>query len=97
MLLFIAEFDGEAEKVCPRGALRRTLQKADAMGFDVFAALEYEFFMFNETPHSAREKGFRNLETITPDWFGYSMIRNSVHSGLYQDILQMSEQMDFPN
>ncbi|WP_237583406.1 glutamine synthetase family protein [Photobacterium halotolerans] len=96
MLLFIAEFTDEAEKVCPRGTLRKVLQKASDMGFDVFAALEYEFFVFNETPHSAREKGFRNLETITPDWFGYSMIRNSVHSGLYEAILGMSEQMDFP-
>lgn len=60
------------------------------------AALEYEFFLFNETPHSIREKNFRNLETVTPDWFGYSMIRNSVHSDLYQDILSMAETMDFP-
>ncbi len=96
MLLFIAEFTGEAETVCPRGALRRVLKKFDELGFDAFAALEYEFFVFNETPKSVREKGFRNLDPITPDWFGYSMIRNSVHSGLYQKLLDMSEEMDFP-
>ncbi|PKG56173.1 glutamine synthetase family protein [Shewanella sp. GutDb-MelDb] len=96
MLLFIAEFAGEAEAVCPRGTLRRVIEKAESMGFNPFAALEYEFFLFNETPKSIREKNFRNLETITPDWFGYSMIRNSVHSDLYQAILSMSETMDFP-
>ena len=96
MLLFIAEFAEEAEAVCPRGTLRRVIEKADSMGFNAFAALEYEFFLFNETPKSIREKNFRNLETITPDWFGYSMIRNSVHADLYQDILSMSETMDFP-
>ncbi|MBW8183942.1 glutamine synthetase family protein [Shewanella nanhaiensis] len=96
MLLFIAEFAEEAEAVCPRGTLRRVIEKADSMGFNAFAALEYEFFLFNETPHSIRKKNFRDLETITPDWFGYSMIRNSAHSDLYQDILSMAEIMDFP-
>jgi len=96
MLLFIAEFAKEAEPLCPRGVLRRVIEKADKMGFLAMAALEYEFFLFNETPHSIREKNFRNLETVTPDWFGYSMIRNSVHSDLYQAILSMAETMDFP-
>lgn len=96
MLLFIAEFEGDAEAVCPRATLRRVLEKAATMGFDAYAALEYEFFLFDETPHSAREKGFRNLRTITPDWFGYSMIRNSTYSGLYKAILAMGESMDFP-
>lgn len=96
MVLFIAEFTGDAEAVCPRATLRRVLEKAEAMGFDAYAALEYEFFIFDETPHSAREKGFRNMKTITPDWFGYSMIRNSTYSGLYKAILAMGEAMDFP-
>ncbi|KXF80952.1 glutamine synthetase family protein [Enterovibrio coralii] len=96
MVLFIAEFEGEAESVCPRATLRRVLDKAADMGFDAFAAFEYEFFIFDETPHSAREKGFRNLKNITPDWFGYSMIRNSTYSGLYKAILNMGETMDFP-
>ncbi|PSW20620.1 glutamine synthetase [Photobacterium sanctipauli] len=96
MLLFIAEFDQEAETVCPRGTLRKVLKKAEAMGFIANAAFEYEFFLFKETPHSVREKGFRNLEPITPDWFGYSMIRNSTYSELYKSILKMAETMDFP-
>ena len=95
-LLFISEFVDEAEKVCPRGALRKVIEKGKAMGFDAFAALEYEFFMFDETPDSIREKGFRNLKPITPDFFGYSVIRNSVHSELYQQIMGMGELMDFP-
>lgn len=96
MLLFLAEFCGEAETVCPRGLLRRVLKQAEDLGFKVSAALEYEFFLFNETPHSAREKGFRNLESFTPDWFGYSVIRNSVHSDLYESMLAMGETMNFP-
>ncbi|MCL6269150.1 glutamine synthetase [Sansalvadorimonas sp. 2012CJ34-2] len=96
MLLFMAEFDKQAEAVCPRGTLRRVIEKCNELGFEPYAALEYEFFLFNETPKSAREKGFRDLEPITPDWFGYSIIRNSVHSDLYHQILAMGETMDFP-
>ena len=82
MLLFLAEFDQQAEAVCPRGTLRRVIQRCQDMGFEPYAALEYEFFMFDETPDSARAKGFRDLKPFTPDWFGYSMIRNSVHAEL---------------
>lgn len=96
MLLFIAEFTDQAAEVCPRNLLRKIIQRAHKMGFDAFAALEYEFFVFQETPHSAREKGFRNLVPLSPDWFGYSVLRNSVHSDLYAQILEMAEKMDFP-
>ncbi len=96
MLLFLCEFDGEAAKICPRNVLARVLQKADDLGFDAFAAFEYEFFLFDETPHSARAKHYRNLQPITPGFFGYSMLRNSVHAELHQQLLQLGEQMDFP-
>ena len=96
MLLFLGEFSEQAEAVCPRGTLRKVLDKASDMGFDVYAALEYEFFIFEETPDSVREKHYKDLKPMTPGWFGYSMIRNSTHADLYHQILNMSEQMDFP-
>jgi len=96
MLLFLCEFAGEAADICPRNVLHRILARADEMGLDAFAAFEYEFFLFNETPDSVRDKGFRNLQPITPGYFGYSMLRNSVHSELYRSLLELSLQMDFP-
>jgi len=96
MLLFISEFENKAAEVCSRILLHRVIKKAESMGFDAFAALEYEFFMFKETPESAREKGYKNLETLSSDMFGYSVLRSSVHSDLYEQILAMSEKMDFP-
>lgn len=96
MLLFLGEFAEQAEAVCPRNTLLRVIQRCQAMGFDPLAALEYEFFLFDETPHSVRNKGFRNLKPLTPDWFGYSTIRNSVHAELYHEILDLGQRMDFP-
>jgi glutamine synthetase len=66
------------------------------MGYTAHAAFEYEFFLFNETPHSVRQKNYQNLQPITPGFFGYSMLRNSVHAELYQELLDMGEAMGFP-
>ena len=40
MLLFIAEFAGDAEKLCPRGLLRRIVSRATDMGLDATVAFE---------------------------------------------------------
>lgn len=92
---FLGEFVGRAEEVCPRGCLRRVVEKAKDMGFEPFSAFEYEFFLFKETPDSVRQKGYRNLTPWTPGNFGYSVLRNSVHAGFYHDLLDMCQEMNF--
>ncbi|OZI21067.1 glutamine synthetase [Bordetella genomosp. 9] len=96
MLLFLADFTGPAAEVCPRQLLQRVIQRAEDMGYDAYAALEYEFFMFQETPQSAREKGYRDLRTWTPGNFGYSMLRSTVNSDFYRQLLELSECMNMP-
>jgi len=96
MLFFLGEFTGEAEKVCPRGLLRRVLDRGRRMGYELLAGFEYEFFVFEETPDSVRAKHYRDLKPIAPDFFGYSVIRNSVWSELYRDLLDSCQQLDLP-
>ena len=93
--LFLCEFEDKWEDVCPRGVLRSVLKRADAMGFKVSAAAEFEFFLFEETPHSVRDKGYKNLKNITPGFFGYSMLRSSVHADFYRDLLDLGRTMNF--
>ena len=95
-VLFLGEFVGEAKEYCPRGILKSTLKLAQEMGFQARAALEYEFFLFDETPDSIREKGYQNLKPITPGNFGYSVLRNSTHAPLYQELFELCRTMDFP-
>ena len=95
MLFFLGEFSAEAESICPRATLRRVLEKAKTMGLEIFSGFEYEFFVFNETANSIREKNYQNMEPLTPSNFGYSMIRNSVQSDIYQSVLKLAEDMDF--
>lgn len=96
MLLFLAEFSGKGTAICPRATLQRVLNKAKAMGLEVFCGFEYEFFVFNESPQSVREKQYRHLQTMSPAEFGYSIIRNSAESPTYQNLLALAEEMDFP-
>lgn len=96
MLLFLGEFDQRAETVCPRNLLSRIVTRAKTMGYAAEAACEFEFFLFNETPDSVRKKGFHNLDSITPGFFGYSMLRNSVYSEFYDELLSTCNGMRFP-
>ncbi|HEU4600531.1 MAG TPA: hypothetical protein VFS24_01115, partial [Steroidobacteraceae bacterium] len=94
-LLFLSEFAGNAEAVCPRAVLRRVLDRARSRGFEVYAGFEYEVFFFDETPQSIREKNYRDLKPMAPGWFGYSVIRNSAASDFYRELLSTCDTMDF--
>ena len=87
---FVLDFvnaDGSPYEPSPRQLLRRVAARARAMGFLPRFGSEYEYFVFRETPQSLREKGFRNLETLTPGMFGYSWLRSSANSGLVHAII----------
>lgn len=86
MPLILGEFAGAAEAICPRAMLRRVLDRADCLGFKVKAAAEFEFFLFEETPQSVRDKGYRHLRPITPGNFGYSMLRSGTHADFYHEL-----------
>ncbi len=94
MLFFIGEFDGLHEAVCPRATLRRILNRADIMGFRILAGFEYEFFVFHESPGSIRDKNYKSLNKMQPGYFGYSVVRNTVESDFYRDLLDGCNLMD---
>jgi glutamine synthetase len=96
MLLFLGEFAGHAEAVCPRATLRRVLARGEKLGLSASAAAEFEFFVFSETPDSVREKGYQNLKSLTPGYFGYSILRSSVHTEIYQELLKLAIDMRMP-
>ncbi len=94
--LILGEFTGKAEAVCPRGLLRRIVGKANSMGFKPHAGCEFEFFLFEETPHSVREKKYRGMQPITPGFFGYSGLRSGVHNEFYRELMDTCIAMDMP-
>lgn len=94
--LILGEFAGKAEALCPRGLLRRVVDKANQMGFVPFAGCEFEFFLFEETPHSVRDKNYRGMQPITPGYFGYSGLRSGVHAEFYHELMDTCLAMGMP-
>jgi glutamine synthetase len=84
---FLCEFDTEYEPICPRGILRKAVDKAANMGFDAVGSMEFEFSVVQETPDTLREKNFNNLIPLTPGNFGYSLLRSGQTHILYDDLL----------
>ncbi len=88
---FIGEFvgaDGESlHPICPRSRLRHVIDLAKQMGYGAKMSFEYEFFVFDETPHSIREKGYRNLTPLSPGAFGYSVLRTNTYADLFNGLM----------
>ncbi len=94
---FIGEFadrDGGAHPLCPRTLLKGLLDRLAERGLALRSGFEYEFFVFAETPHSVRDKGYRNLEPLTPGNFGYSVLRSSAQSDLFTGLMDYCGSLD---
>ena len=94
---FLVDFfkkDGTPLPASPRQVLRRVLERIDAGGYTPKASVEYEFFLFREDPHSARQKHYRDMTPLSPGMFGYSFLRSSVHSDWAHAILDTTRAMD---
>ncbi len=69
------------DPVCPRRLLMGIRDKARALGYEAMGALEFEWFNFKETPDTLKNKGWKDLDPLTPGMFGYSMLRSSMNHG----------------
>ncbi len=93
---FLVDFfrkDGVALAVSPRRVLQAVIERAQAVGFEPKAAVEYEYFFFREDSHSVRAKQYRDLTPLSPGMFGYSFLRASAHSDLAHAILDTTRGM----
>jgi glutamine synthetase len=96
---FLGEFvtnEGADHTLCPRTRLRAVLAQAAAHGISVKLGFEYEFFVFDETPQSIRAKGYRDLVPLTPGNFGYSVLRASAGSELFNGLFDYATALDCP-
>lgn len=87
---FLGEFvnaDGTPHPVCPRQLLRRVLARAEKLGYEVMAGMEFEWFNFRETIHSWAGKRGLPPEPITPGMFGYSVLRMADNPGFFNALM----------
>ncbi|HVS93867.1 MAG TPA: glutamine synthetase family protein [Mucilaginibacter sp.] len=96
---FIADFsktDGGGIAACSRSLLKKIVAEYEEMGYHPEFAQEFEWFNFRETSQSLHDKSFRDIQTLTPGMFGYSILRTSQNSGFYYDLFNLLREFDVP-
>lgn len=72
---FVKDGNGTPLGVCPRQVLKGILGKVADAGYKASCGMEFEWFNFQETSQSIVDKGHRDLQSLTPGMFGYSLLR----------------------
>jgi glutamine synthetase len=95
---FIADFssDENISDACPRTVLKKVRQQCIDLGYTPNFAKEFEWFNFKETSQSLQEKGFANLNSLTPGMFGYSLLRPSQNQDFFNDLFNLLPQFNIP-
>jgi glutamine synthetase len=66
------------------------------MGYVGKFGMEFEFFNFRETSQSINDKGFRDLEPLTPGMFGYSIVRQAQNQPYFDALLRELREFHVP-
>lgn len=88
-LLVLADFAGVEAAWCPRRIFRSVLARAHAVGLAPKYGFELEYTLFDETPESARAKGYRDLKTATMHASHDLVIYQTAQSDWYDDLVDM--------
>lgn len=88
-LLFLAGFDGADAAICPRSLLKKIVGRAHEAGFSPNYGIELEYTLFDETPQSAKAKGYRDLTPATTFASHDLVLYQSVQSEWYDQLVDM--------
>jgi glutamine synthetase len=78
--------DGKPVEEAPRTVLRRQLEKLKEAGLTAFCASELEFYLFNQTFHSAFESGYRSLTPSSDYRIDYHLTQTTRDEPLIRSI-----------
>ncbi|UPJ48093.1 glutamine synthetase [Bradyrhizobium sp. 200] len=94
--LYLAEFAGGHESICPRGVLRKVLRRAADHGYSCAVGFEFEFMLFNESVETIEKKPYDQWVPLTRGPFGYSVARTLGSNELFEEILALCENARLP-
>lgn len=89
--LYLAEFSGDAEGLCPRACLRHVLARSREMGVRPRYGYEVEFTLFDETHATLAAKGYDGLTTATPHASHDLILYQSLQSEFYGAVADICE------
>jgi len=67
--------NGKLASEAPRSVLRRQLDRVASLGMTCYCASELEFYLFNQTYHSAFTEGYRNLQPSSDYRIDYHLMQ----------------------
>ena len=88
-MLVLTNYSGDTAQICPRSILKNVLERAAAHGLHPKYGMELEYTLFDETPESARAKGYRNLKTATMHASHDLVLYQTVQSEWYEALSDM--------
>jgi glutamine synthetase len=88
--------EGKPSPVCPRQLLKSVVDDSVKAGYTPFFSQEFEWFNFAETPASVREKNYKNLQSLTPGMFGYSILRTSLENAFFTEVFDGMNKFGVP-
>jgi len=87
---------GNPSPVCPRQLLKQLIAEANKEGYSPVFSQEFEWFNFAETPRTASDKQYKNLNPLTPGMFGYSILRSSLENPYFNDLFEQLRLFNIP-
>ncbi|MBY0433431.1 MAG: glutamine synthetase, partial [Cyclobacteriaceae bacterium] len=96
---FLGEFvdkQGRPEEIDPRQLLKKVTSECEKAGLVPTVSQEFEWFNFQETPQSVREKNYSNLTPLSPGMFGYSVLRTTLQNSFFSDLFELLKKFDVP-
>ena len=88
-MLVLSNYTGASAQICPRSILKSVLARTDGAGLVPKYGMELEYTLFDETPESARAKGYRNLKTATMHASHDLIIYQTVQTEWYEAVAEM--------
>ena len=88
--------DGELVAEAPRSVLRRQLERIRRKGFTCFCASELEFYLFNQSYHSAFNSGYRDLQPSSDYRIDYHLMQPTRDEPLMRQIRNDMTAADIP-
>ena len=95
----LGDFEGADRKgasVCPRRLLRKVIERAEEMGLESVCGLEFEWFNFQESPDTLKDKRYVEPAPLTPGMFGYSVLRSGFHRDYFGALMDELEAFRVP-
>lgn len=90
-LLVLSNFTGASAALCPRSIMTKVLARAAQAGFFPKYGMELEYTLFDETPESARAKGYRNLKPATQHASHDLIIYQALQTEWYESLSAICE------